>query len=333
MTMIVSILGLIGRSIGKILTSSLGWASTLLYGRVPKDHQIFVEAMLGGSILWGFAALLLLIGPLMSFAMATTPFVPSLGLAVLRTVIVVLFIVLPPLVGLAGTFVAGDDQRPRGVALLGHALRGYPLSVLIVAVSLFLPLAAVARRIGSLRRGWSDAHIPIIVKPGGYEQMVDDLESALGRAGLEVTRRPAPRIMSVPGRLLAVIAGKDVGDLLPDQMIDLRRPDLEVGVYPSDVVISGPPAERIRARAALMTGLARTAAHLTRSAESQRVEDRLVQASDPGTARQTALADVAEIDDELARLDVPTGDWDVLLRLRLQAERDVLRRDSHPTRP
>jgi hypothetical protein len=42
---------------------------------------------------------------------------------------------------------------------------------------------------------------------------------------------------------------------------------------------------------------------------------------------------VAAIDDELARLDVPTGDWDVLFRLRLQAERDVLLRDTHASLP
>lgn len=331
--MIVSILGVIGRSIGNVLTSSLGWASSLLYGRVPKDHQVFVEAMLGGSILWAFSSLLLLVGPLMSFAMATTPFVPSFGLAVLRVVLVLLFILLPPLVGLAGALVAGNDRRPRGVAIVGHALRGYPLTALIAAVSVFLPLAAAARRIGSLRRGWSDVHIPIIVKPGGYERMVDDLEIALRRVGLEVTRHPAPGIMSIPGKLLAIIAGKDVGDLLPDQIIEMRGRDLEVGVYPSDVVISGPPAERMRARAALMTGLARTAAHFTTSAESQRVEDRLERAVDPRIARQTALADVASIDGELACLDVPTEDWDVLFRLRLQAERDVLLRDSDRSLP
>jgi len=331
--MVLSILGVIGRSIGRLLTSSLGWASSLLYGRVPKDHQVFVEAMLGGSILWAFAGLLLLIQPLMAFALATTPYVPSLGRSLLTSVLVVLVIFLPPLVGLAGALVPAEERRPHGLALAVHALRGYPLTILIAAACVFLPLAALTRRIGSIRRGWSDAHIPIIVKPGGYDQMVGDLETALDRAGLDVIRHPMPTIMSVPGRLLALIAGQDVGDLLPDRMVGLRRPDLEVGVYPSDVVISGPTAQRLQARAALMTGLARTAAHFTTSAESQRVEDRLEKASDPATARQTALADVAAIDDELARLDVPTGDWDVLFRLRLQAERDVLRRDGRLSLP
>jgi hypothetical protein len=109
-------------------------------------------------------------------------------------------------------------------------------------------------------------------------------------------------------------------------MIELRGSDLEVGVYPSDIVVSGKPAERLLARAAIMTGLAQAAVHFTTSAESQRVEDRIEVMSRPSTPTLDALAEVHAIDGELARLDVPSDDWDILFRLRLQAERDVLLR-------
>jgi hypothetical protein len=109
-------------------------------------------------------------------------------------------------------------------------------------------------------------------------------------------------------------------------MIELRGADLEVGVYASDVVISGRPRERLLARAAIMTSLAGGAAHFTTSAESQKVEDRLEVIARPSTPKPDALAEVEAVDRELDRLDVPADDWDILLRLRLQAERDVLRR-------
>jgi hypothetical protein len=35
---------------------------------------------------------------------------------------------------------------------------------------------------------------------------------------------------------------------------------------------------------------------------------------------------LAAIDDTLTKLDIPAEDWDILFRLRLQAERDILRR-------
>lgn len=38
MTMILSAFGLLGRFAGDLLTSALSWASSLLFGRVPRSH-------------------------------------------------------------------------------------------------------------------------------------------------------------------------------------------------------------------------------------------------------------------------------------------------------
>ena len=326
MTTIISILGLIGRAVGGVLASTLGWAGSLLYGRVPKDHQVYVEAMLGASVLWAALVVVALIPPVLSFVLATTPVVPSLGLSLLRTLLIAGLVLLPLLVGIASVLVPDRDLRPRGLAIVGHILRGYPLTVLLAGTAVFLPLATGVRRIGSVRRGWSDIHLPVIVKPHGYAAMLDDVEATLRRDDIRLERHDAPFAVEIPGRLLALIAGRDVGDLLPDRLIVLRGEHLEVGVYPSDIVISGKPAERLLARASLMTSLANASVHLTTSAESQKVEDRLAVAARPSTPTLDALAEVEAVDRDLARLDVPADDWDMLLRLRFQAERDVLRR-------
>ena len=52
MTMVVSFFGFAGRFAGDLLTSALGWASSLLFGRVPRSHQIFVVLMMAGSFTW-----------------------------------------------------------------------------------------------------------------------------------------------------------------------------------------------------------------------------------------------------------------------------------------
>jgi hypothetical protein len=325
-TTIISILGIIGRAVGRVLTSSLGWATSLLYGRVPAANQKYVETMFGCAVLWAALAIIALLPPVFRFILATTPFVPSLGLNLLRTAMIAGLILLPALVGLASVFVPAPPNRPRGLAILAHIARGYPLAVLLAGMAIVLPLAGAARAIGSLRRGWRDLHIPIVVKPGGYPAMLDDLETTLRRRDIELEEHPAPVVFAIPGKVLALIAGRDVGDLLPDRIVELRNHDLEVGVYPSDIVISGTPRMRLLARSALMTSLAASAAHFTTSAESQKVEDRLAVIARPSTPLTDALAEVEAVDRELARLDVPSSDWDVLLRLRLQAERDVLRR-------
>ena len=55
----------------------------------------------------------------------------------------------------------------------------------------------------------------------------------------------------------------------------LTSPTVEVGLYPSDISISGVKRDVARARAAIASRLTSTAAHLTTSREAQAVEDRL----------------------------------------------------------
>ena len=40
------------RFVGKVLTTALGWASTLLFGRVPASRQILLLGMTFGSVIW-----------------------------------------------------------------------------------------------------------------------------------------------------------------------------------------------------------------------------------------------------------------------------------------
>jgi hypothetical protein len=327
-TTIVSILGFIGRAVGSVLASSLGWATGLLYGRVPKDHQKYVELMLGASIAWAFLLVVALVPAVGAFVRTTTPGATSVGGAVLRTLILAALILLPAVVGIAGWLVPAEAQRATGVETLLQIGRGYGLAVLIAALAVFLPLAGAARRIGSLRRGWSDSHLAVIVKTDGYDTVVKDVRSALEEAGFALTPERTPRLLEVPGRLLALIAGKDVASSVPDRLVELRGENLEVGIYPSDVSISGRAEDRLRARSILLPCLATTAVHFTASAESQRIEDRLERLSRAKPAKAKAMVELAEIDADLRQLDVPEDEWEVLYRLRLEAECAVLRRSS-----
>ncbi|MBF6607035.1 MAG: hypothetical protein IVW53_15840 [Chloroflexi bacterium] len=329
MTTLISIFGIAGRFAGALLTTALGWASSLLFGRVPRSHQIFVILMLAGSVLW----IVLLLGfflPIVArFLLDTTPHPAFIDSVWLGVAIVVGLIILPLFIGVAGYLVPAQGARPTGLAIVREILRGYPLALVISVVLVFLPGVGIVRKVGSLRRGWSDTHIPIVVKPGGYDRVVADLQLALSSADLLVTARDAPSILTVPGQLLARVAGGNVRALLPDHLVELNGQSLEIGVYPSDIAISGARRERTRARAAILSRLATTSAHLTTSAESQAVEDRLERLAGqlPRTtagSTSVAAAEFAAIDATLLDLDVATHEWDLLYRLRLQVERDGL---------
>jgi hypothetical protein len=329
MTILVSVFGVAGRFAGDLLTSALGWASSLLFGRVPRSHQIYLVLMMAWSFLWLMVVLGLIVPSVASLALASTPHPPFVDRAMLGIALVAGVLFLPLGVGLAGYFVPAEGERPGGLAVARDVLRGYLLAPLISGLLIFLAGVGIVRKVRSRRHGWSDIHVPIVVKPGGYDQMVADLGDALDSAGLELTAGDAPWVLTVPARLLTSVAGSNVRKLRPDRLMEISGKDLRVGLYPSDIAISGAAKERTRARAAILSRLAMSSAHLTTSSEAQGVEDRITKLaqearSSGGSFASQTRATFTEIDQKLLDLLVPTDEWDILYRLRLQIERDLL---------
>ncbi len=336
MTILISLFGFAGRFAGDLLSSALGWASSLLFGRVPRSHQVFLVLMMAFSFLWLLFALGLLLPSIASFLLDATPHPPFIDREWLGLVLLLGVFVLPLLVGIAGYLVPAGGKRPEGLAIPGEVLRGYVLAPLISGLLIFLAGVGIVRKIRSRRHGWSDVHVPIVVKPQGYDEVVGDLGKAVESAGLEASAEEAPWVLTLPARLLTAVAGSNVRKLRPDRLIELRGPNLRVGVYPSDIAISGTPGERTRARAAVLSRLATTAAHQTTSSEAQALEDEVLQLAESGRASGGTLGPSAksaleQIDSKLLGLEVPTDEWDILYRLRLQVERDLLAGDKPGT--
>ncbi len=330
MTIFISVAGFVARFAGALLTTALGWASSLLFGRVQRSHQIFVTLMLAGSLTW-LVFVIFAIAPVVSDTLLNaTPHPASITTTLLRLTTLVGVALLPLGVGLAAFLVPSDGERPTGLRIPLELLRGYLLTPLLCGLLLFLPAVGISRKVRSVRHGWSDTHIPIVVKPKGYDQTVTDLAAVLDEAGLPVRAEDAPAVLSLPAWILTRVAGGNVAKLRPDRLVELKGPKLRIGVYPSDVAISAPSPERGMARAAILMGLATTAAYLTTSAEAQSFEDLMdhVQQRLTTTTSVTpaeVAAECAEIDETLHHLEVPEEEWDILYRLRLQMERDVLR--------
>jgi hypothetical protein len=338
-TLLISAVGLIGRLAGALLTTSLGWASTLLFGRVRSSHQIFVVSMLAGALLWLFLVVAALAPGLPNLVLDVTPHPAFIDRTLVRAAVVVCLAIVPLGVGLAAYLVPADGDRATGLKAVVELLRGYLLTPILAVLLLFLPAVGISRKARSVRHHWSDAHIPIVVKTDGYDQLIRDLQHALERSGLHVEATDAPAVLSLPAYVLTAVAGSNVRTLRADRLAELDGHDLRIGIYPSDIAISGPDTRRRMARAAIIRSLASAAAHLTTSAEAQAVEDRLDQmlrheASDAGRAQLGTRAAFAAIDRDMAELSIDPDEWDILYRIRLQTERDVLVgevRDAAPT--
>ena len=335
MAFLAGIFGVIGRFAGKLLTTTLGWASSLLFGRVPQSRQIVLALVTFGSVIWAALVVGIVLPDVGAFLVAVVPAPDVIDRGWIRLAMLIGAVVVPAVVGAATLFVLDPADRPRGRALVEQVVRGYPLCAALAVTLVILAAVGVARFVHHRAIGWTDAHVPIVVHPGGYDRVVADLERALDDAGLPVDRRPAPLPLAIPGRMLARIAGPGIRSLVPGRPVELVGRDLEIGLYPSDIAIGGKRATVARARAAIATRLTSTAASMTTSAEAQAVEatlERLTKArvagGEPGAAGLGDLASaagtLAAIDRQLATLDVDHDEWEILYRQRLQVERDLL---------
>lgn len=309
----------LGRVVGRVANMAVGWASVLLFGRVPQDKQLLLTAVTLGSLAWVAALVGVLVPSVGTFLLAAIPrptFVPELWV---RLAMLAVAIVLPLLIGLATTFLLEAGRRPRGAGIVVQVLRGYPYAAVLAITIAFLAIVALIRKARSLVKRWEDGHVPIIVKPGAYERVTDALESALDEAGLDAHRERAPRTLELPARLLGAVGGSGVKGLVPDRLVELKASDLEILVHPSDVALLGRKDAVARARAALTSRLTHTDAYLTTAKEAQQVEDRLLAISRQPTV---TAGDFKPIDDTLATLVVSPEDWQTLYRERLQIENE-----------
>jgi hypothetical protein len=328
MTMIVSVFGILGRFAGDLMMSALGWASSLLFGRVPRSHQIYLVLMMAGSFLWIVAVLGIVVPSVATFVLTSTPHPLFIDLRWFTAALFIILVALPLLVGAAGYLVPADGERVEGAGAVVEVLRGYLLTPLLSALLIFMAGVGIVRKIRSLRHGWVETHVPIVAVPGRYDAMVVDLQRGLATGGTKVDARDAPRVLTLPAMILTRVAGPNVRKLRPDRLIDLCGHDLRIGVYPYDIAISSNKAERMRLRAAVMDALGNADAHLTTSAEAQAVEARIqklgeaVAAGAIGSDIELGLEDV---DRQLLRLVVSAEEWDILYRQRLKLECTYLR--------
>jgi hypothetical protein len=168
MAIFASLFGMIGRYAGRIVNSALGWATILLFGRVPQSKQILLSVVTLGSIAWVVALLGTALPDLGTFLVTIVPAPKFVDRNLIRLAMLVAAIVLPLLVGIAGLFLLDKKERPKGPAMIGMVVRGY-LWCLVLAVTLvFLAVIALARKVRTTAKRWEDAHIGIVVKPGGY---------------------------------------------------------------------------------------------------------------------------------------------------------------------
>ena len=325
MAIFAPILAFVGRQVGRLVQMVFGWATVLLFGRVPQSKQLLLAGVALGSILWVVALVGVAFPDAGTWLVAFVPRPDFIDEGWIRLAMLILAVVLPLGVGAAGLMLMEPGDRPEGIG--GKAvqvLRGYPYAAVLAIVIVFLAIVAPVFKVRTILKRWEDAHIPIVIQPGRYDAVADDLEKAVDGAGLDLARARAPRVLEMPSRLLALVGGESVRRLVPDRLVMLRAKDLEVTVHPSDVAVAGSKDAVARARAAVADRLTKTDAYLTSTKEAQEVEDEIRLIRRTGSP-EAGLGAMVDLDRRLSRLVIAYEEWEVLYRQRLQTERDLLR--------
>jgi hypothetical protein len=319
MIIISGLLTAFGRMMGPAATMTIAWSTILLFGRIQESKRELLSFITLGSLAWAAALVGVVVPAVGTFFITAVPRPDLIQASWIRFAMVLLAVFLPYLIGLATVNFVEPKARPVGWRRFAEALRGYPYSAAYAFIVAFLAGWALARKIRSLRRGWVSAHIPMIVKPGRYETVAADFETALTDAGLAITRKRAGRGLALPLRVLASVGGERVRRLVPRELVEFEGDGLGVLVYPSDVALLGRAELVAAARAAIARRLAFEDAYLTSTMESQQIEDRLREIA---RKPHVGAKDFQPLDDALTSRVGTYDEWETLYRLRLQVEQE-----------
>ena len=328
MAIIQVLLAAIARSAGRILNTAVGWATMLIFGRVPEKRQMYVSVMTFGSLVWIAVIVGIAFPRVGTFLLSFAPLPAWVDRKWVRLAMTIAAAVLPALVGAVSLLLQDPDERPTGSARLRAVLRGYPFTLgLAVTLSMMCVLAPVMK-LQTLVRRWASQHIPVVVASEDYDDVLEQVQRVLAAGGWRTDRRPASWMVRLPTRVLTLLAGRTLDAYVAKQLTTLRAERFEVVLHPSDLVLSGEEGVVIHARSLLAEQLVFGKAHLTWSKDAQALEDYMrslhrclalpAAAGESGARHSGALGPVLDsVDSRLKDIAVAYEEWEVLFRQKL----------------
>ena len=337
MVILQVLIGLALRSLGRIANTALGWATVLLFGRIPQRRQIIVTTMAFGSVVWLVAIAGIVWPEFAAFLLAFVTLPPWVDRAWIRLAMLAAAAAVPLVVGAAALLLLDPRERPRGAVDIARALApGYRYTFGLAVTLILSALIAPVTQIRTLLRRWTTRHLPVVIHAADYETVAAEIEQVLAEAGVGTHRVPTSPLISVPTRMLLLLMGGSVAGMVTHELATFAGRDVEVTVHPFDIVISGPTRRVAGVQAVLTEMLPFTRAYLTWTRDANEIEDRLREAwrnraaapaGDPAAGIGVSALD--GIEQTVRHTGVAFEEWEVLFREFLLVERRLRLASRH----
>jgi hypothetical protein len=338
MAILQAILAMLTRQLGRFLNTAFGWATSLLFGKVPEKRQTYLSVIALGSVVWLVLAIGVAFPRVGTYLLAFVPLPDWVDDFWIRMLMLALAIILPPIVGFISLFLVDPADSPRGIAERTKAiLRGYPYTIGLALTLVLMLIVAPIMKLRDIAKRWTSKHVPVVVEAEDYFEVLGDVERVLRAGGMESHRERASPLLRWPTKVFTTFAGGSVEDLVADELSVLRSEKIEVLLHPSDLVIHGREKDVMRAHALLTEHLTFTKAYLTWSKEAHELEDRLgalwreIESAGSDLKRDEAQTRLRDIERDLMTIEVSYEEWEVLFREKLVVERALLRAAMQPS--
>lgn len=326
------LLSFIGKKIGTIIQAIFGWSITALFGRLPKKKQLAVTVALALSIAWPIFLLGLFLPGVSGWLLAILPLEKWLGPTALRIVWAALAMFAPPVVGLLTHWAAPSKK----VGTAKSLLYGYPLALGYFASFIITVVTVPVVKVATILKGWTDTHVYVQPRDGQYSDVLRELCEACARAGLLPEVGEPPTRMMLATKVLKKLAKGMVSPIVAEEIKVIRAKNIEMYLYPADLLIRGKEQEVAMVRAMMLRTDLDADAYLVGSEKGQCIQDELGRLIDvvrqhehaAEHAGKMATSRLIAIWHEMNESKLPFDEWVLLESIARRVERRLVERHA-----
>lgn len=317
-----ALLSFLLKQIGKVLQAVFGWSITALFGRLPQAKQTAVSGALVLSVVWPVFVVGLVFPAAAAWVVAFLPLEKWLGRAALRIVWCIFAVITPAIVGLIVRWVAHTKKG----GVLSAMIQGYPVALGFAAAFVITVVTVPIVKLASIWRRWSDEHVFVQPRNNRYDQALHELAEACVMAGVKPEVCDVPLSMALSTKVIRFFARGAVAPMVTQDPKMLRAENLELYLYPADLLIRGDKHKAAHVRAMMTRTKLERDAYLVAAPRAQNVQDEICTVW--STAEKTggnAKSQLDEIRHWLDTRDITFEDWSTLERITRHVERELAR--------